>query len=169
MIQVDEIGEGLVAYHTHGWCLCPWVPADPHGEFVSLLEFQSPYWEHLDLSNEQMNLVCLWVPSNHDLITVSEAGYWSFVSQARSDSLGKEISCFYCWSVGTPQRLAARGWSPCRFVMVWYYTSCNNKIILKELFLAYLESLRVIQLPSTAVSILIAAVLNSNCLLAAFP
>lgn len=52
MIQVDEIGEGLVAYHTHHWCLRPWIPADPHGGFVmSLLEFQSPYWEHLDLSN----------------------------------------------------------------------------------------------------------------------
>lgn len=166
MIQVDEIGEGLVAYHTHHWCLRPWIPADPHGEFVmSLLEFQSPYWEHLDLSNKQMKLVCLWVPGNHDLATLSlrlDIGH-----QARSDSLGKEISWVYRWSVGSLQRWAARGWSPCCFVMLWCYTSCNNKIIPKELFLAYLGSLRAIQLPSTAVSKLIAAVLKC-CLLAAF-
>lgn len=94
-------------------------------------------------------MVCLWVPHWPEY-TLSEAGYRSLVSQIRSDSLGKEISWVYYWSVGSPQWVAAHGCSPWHFVMVCYYTSCNNRITLKEFFLTYSTSLRVIGLPSTA-------------------
>lgn len=55
---------------TTGAFLPPRVPADPHGEFKSLLEFQSPCVDPGAFRNEWMHLVRLRVPSNHDLTTL---------------------------------------------------------------------------------------------------
>lgn len=122
-----------------------------HGEFMSLLEFQSPYWEHLDLSNEQMNLVslwstssrglstlflrpgiiCLWNTSSHDLTTLflglSIVRISSLMGQPRAgDFLFLALFSWKSKLVNCCMGLSS--------LLLCHGTSCNNKIILRVTF-----------------------------------
>lgn len=136
MIHV-ETGEGLVMNEgvSYCWCLHSWVPVDPPGELMSLKKFKSLHWEHLDFHNgwiwtvkeSQVTLICRW----GWMVLISVTG--------QIEQLG-ERDLFLLLVFWKSIAVSCTWLKSCHFVMFWYCTSCNNKIIQEELFLAYLES-----------------------------
>lgn len=130
---------------------------------MPLLEFQIPCWEHLDLSNEQMNLGCLWNTSSHDMTALFQRlGIDHSYLKPDGTAWGRRFVVFSFALLEVQSRELLHRAHP---LLLCHGTSCNNRIMLKELFLAYLESLRAMQLPSNTASELIAVVLNTVFLL----
>lgn len=154
MIHV-ETGEGLVTNEgvSYCWCLHSWVPVDPPGELMSLKKFQSLHWEHLDFHNgwiwtvkeSQVTLICLWgwiLLINNPLVNnpLCLWGWMVLISvTGQIEQLG-ERDLFLLLVFWKSIAVSCTWLKSCHFVMFWYCTSCNNKIIQEELFLAYLES-----------------------------